>query len=150
MLKRILIATDGSPTETKALVTALQLARESGGQVRLVHALDEMAYLSAYEFTGNVIGQMREEGGKLLDDAVAMAQAAGIPAEQQLLENPGVRLGEVMANEARQWQADLVVVGTHGRRGVGRVLLGSGAEQIVRSASVPVLVIRADDSPTKA
>lgn len=150
MFKRILIATDGSPTATKALVTALQLARESGGQVRLVHALDEMAYLSAYEFTGNVLGQMREEGGKLLDNAVAMAQSAGVPAERQLLENPGVRLGEVVANEARQWHADLIVVGTHGRRGVGRVLLGSGAEQVVRSAPVPVLVIRGDDSPTKS
>jgi nucleotide-binding universal stress UspA family protein len=145
MFKRILIATDGSPTATKALVTALQLARESGGQVRLVHALDELPYLSAYEFTGNVLGQMREEGGKLLDNAVAMAQAAGIPAEHQLLENPGVRLGEVVASEARQWKADLIVVGTHGRRGIGRVLLGSGAEQVVRSAPVPVLVIRGDE-----
>ena len=47
-----------------------------------------------------------------------------------------------MANAAKRWNADLIVVGTHGRRGLGRVLLGSGAEQIVRLAPVPVLVVR--------
>jgi nucleotide-binding universal stress UspA family protein len=49
-----------------------------------------------------------------------------------------------VAEAARQWKADLVVVGTHGRRGVGRMLLGSGAEQVIRLAPVPVLVIRSE------
>jgi nucleotide-binding universal stress UspA family protein len=53
-------------------------------------------------------------------------------------------LPEVVADEARRWQADLIVVGTHGRRGVGRMLLGSGAEQVIRMAPVPVLVIRSE------
>ena len=48
-----------------------------------------------------------------------------------------------MAEQARQWPADLIVIGTHGRRGVGRMLLGSDAEQIVRTAPVPVLLVRA-------
>lgn len=147
--KRILVPTDGSATATKALVTALQLARQSGGQVRLVHSLDDLAYLSAYEFTGSVLGQIREEGRKVLDNAVAMAQSAGVPAEHQLIENPGVRLGEAVASEAQQWEADLIVVGTHGRRGISRALLGSGEEQIARSAPVPVLVVPGEDRPTR-
>jgi nucleotide-binding universal stress UspA family protein len=57
-----------------------------------------------------------------------------------------VRLGEAVAREAQQWDADLIAVGTHGRRGLGRVLLGSGAEQIIRVAPVPVLVIRGEES----
>jgi nucleotide-binding universal stress UspA family protein len=74
-----------------------------------------------------------------------MARSAGVAAEQQLMEAPGMRLGDTVASEARQWEADLIVVGTHGRRGIGRVLLGSGAEQVIRSAPVPVLVIPGGD-----
>jgi nucleotide-binding universal stress UspA family protein len=96
------------------------------------------------------VNAARMRQAKVLDIAAAMAQSAGVTAEQQLVEDPGVRLGEAIASEARQWEADLIVVGTHGRRGIGRVLLGSGAEQIVRSAPVPVLVIRGDDQPAKA
>jgi nucleotide-binding universal stress UspA family protein len=53
-------------------------------------------------------------------------------------------LGESVADEAADWGADLVVLGTHGRRGLGRVLLGSGAEQVIRLCPVPVLVVRGD------
>jgi len=150
MFKRILVPVDGSETANRALVTALQLARTSGGRVRLVHSLDELAYLWGSEYSGDTVTLAREQAAKVLDSAAAMALSAGVTAEQQLVEDSGVRLGEAVAGEARQWEADLIVVGTHGRRGIGRVLLGSGAEQIIRSAPVPVLVIRADDRPPKA
>jgi nucleotide-binding universal stress UspA family protein len=149
MYKRILVPVDGSDTSNKALVTALQLAREAGGRIRLFHALDELAYLSGYEFSGDLIKIARENAAKLLDDAMAVAVSAGVAAERQLVDAPGVRLSDSVAGEARQWEADLIVVGTHGRRGIGRVLLGSGAEQIIRTAPVPVLVIRGEDGPVK-
>lgn len=145
MFKRILVPVDGSDTADKALVTALQLARNSGANVRLVHSLDELAYLWGYEYRGDTVTLAREQAAKVLNAAAAMAQAAGVTAERQLIEVPGMRLGEAIAGEARQWEADLIVLGTHGRRGIGRVLLGSGAEQVIRSAPVPVLVIRGDD-----
>jgi nucleotide-binding universal stress UspA family protein len=85
----------------------------------------------------------------VLGDAMAIAQSGGIPAAQVLIETPGMRRGDSGARQAREWNADLIVVGTHGRRGVGRVLLGSGAEQIIRCAPVPVLVIRGDDAAAK-
>jgi nucleotide-binding universal stress UspA family protein len=85
---------------------------------------------------------MRETGANILAKGVAAVQAQGVEADQVLFDNLGERLPEVVAEEATRWNADLIVVGTHGRRGVGRILMGSGAEHIVRMAPVPVLVIR--------
>jgi nucleotide-binding universal stress UspA family protein len=63
-----------------------------------------------------------------------------------LFDKLGERLAETVANGAKDWGAELIVLGTHGRRGVGRLLMGSGAEQIIRLAPVPVLVVR-DETP---
>ena len=147
MYKRILVPVDGSETSNKAIVAALQLAREAGGRVRLVHVLDELAYLTGYEYSADLLGVARDYAKKVLDDALAMAKAAGVPADTKLVEGVGTRLGETVADEASSWEADLVVVGTHGRRGVSRVLLGSGAEQVLRLAPVPVLAVRASETP---
>ncbi|MFC6280962.1 MULTISPECIES: universal stress protein [Polaromonas] len=153
MFKRILIPVDGSQTSTKALVAGLQMARETGASVRLLHAVNEMAYLGGIDpygyYPADLVGMMREGGAKILADAMAVSQSAGVAASQVLCDDPGKRLGEAVAEAAKLWNADLVVVGSHGRRGIGRVLLGSGAEQILRLAPVPVLVIRgtaSDDS----
>ena len=145
MYKRILVPVDGSETANKALVAALQMARESGGRVRVIHTLDELAYLSGFEVSGDLIQLARDYASKVLQDALEVAKSAGVPAETKLVEGVGARLGEVVADEARAWEADLVVVGTHGRRGVGRVLLGSGAEQVLRLAPVPVLAVRSSE-----
>jgi nucleotide-binding universal stress UspA family protein len=146
MFKRILIPVDGSDSSSKALVAGLQMARETGASVRLVHFVNEMAYLGGIDpygaYSVDLAGMMREGGAKVLADAMAVAQSAGVEVSQVLLDEPGKRLGEVVAAAAQLWGADLVVVGSHGRRGLGRVLLGSGAEQILRLAPVPVLVIR--------
>ncbi|HWI81187.1 universal stress protein [Ramlibacter sp.] len=146
MYQRIIVPIDGSDTSTQALASAIGLAKESGGRVRLVHVVEELAYLTGYDqfggYAGDLLKIMRETGAKILDNGLATAAAAGVAADQVLYDNLGERLPEVVAEEARRWNADLIVVGTHGRRGVGRMLLGSGAEQIVRTAPVPVLVIR--------
>jgi nucleotide-binding universal stress UspA family protein len=149
MYRRILVPVDGSDTSNKALINALQLARDAGGRVLLVHALDELVYLTGFEYSVDTIKIAREQATRVLDDAKAVAQSAGVAYEQRLIESPGTRLGDCIAAEARQWEADLIVLGTHGRRGVGRVLLGSGAEQIIRNAPVPVLVVRGDERPAR-
>jgi nucleotide-binding universal stress UspA family protein len=148
MYKRILVPVDGSETSSKALVAALQLAREGGGRVRLVHVLDQLAFLSTgYGPVGDLL-QIAEQGAtQVLSDALEMAKAAGVPADTRMLRLPGGRIGELVAQEASEWEADLVVVGTHGRRGVSRVLLGSGAEQVLRLAPVPVLAVRNTEPP---
>lgn len=146
MYKRILVPVDGSETCEKALASALQLAKESQGRVHLVHVLDELAYLTGYEYSADLLQVARDFAQKVLVDAAEKARAAGVPADTKLMELPGGRLGELIAGEARDWDADLVVVGTHGRRGVSRVLLGSGAEQVLRLSPVPVLAVRSTEA----
>lgn len=145
MFKRILVPVDGSETSTKALVAALQLARDSGGRVRIVHSLDELAYVTGFEYGTDVMALAREQAAKVLQEAMDVAKASGVPADSKLVEAPGQRLGDVVAEEADTWDADLIVTGTHGRRGASRVLLGSGAEQVIRMASIPVLTIRSGE-----
>jgi nucleotide-binding universal stress UspA family protein len=148
MYQRILVPVDGSETATKAMVTALQMARDSGGQVHLVHVVEGMTPLAADPYgaySGEVIEIMRQSGSKILEDALEVAKAAGVPADTELFDNFGERLADVVADAATRFKADLIVVGTHGRRGLGRMMLGSGAEQIIRLAPVPVLVIRHSD-----
>lgn len=140
--QRILVPVDGSETSNKALTAALQLARESQGSVRLLHVLDELVYVTGFEASGELINVAREGATRVLADATEIAKAAGVKVDSKLVDDIGLRLGETVAKEATEWKADLVVVGTHGRRGVGRVLLGSGAEQVIRLSPVPVLSIR--------
>lgn len=150
MYKRILVPVDGSDTANKALVAALQMARDSGGAVRIIHVLEELAQVIAYDpygaYPGDLGKLMRDNGQKVLADAMAIAQSSGVPTDERLVEARGQRLGEVVLHEADAYHADLMVVGTHGRRGLGRVLLGSGAEQIIRTSPIPVLVIRSSDT----
>lgn len=143
--RRILVPVDGSPTSNTALTSALQLARDVGGRVRLLHCVDELAYaLTGYEYVGDMPVLLRQEGERILADAAEIAKSAGVEAETHLVERMPQRLGETVAEDAAAWGADLVVVGSHGRRGLRRLLLGSGAEQIVRLAPTPVLVVRSD------
>lgn len=141
--RRILVPVDGSPTSTQALATAIVLAADSGGRLRIVHSADEPAYFGALDISAQALQAVRDAGTRVLEDALAGARNAGVPAESRLLDPQP--LGEAVAQEARAWNADLIVVGSHGRRGLGRLMLGSGAEQIIRSAPVSVLVIRAQN-----
>ncbi|HYW58313.1 MAG TPA: universal stress protein [Polaromonas sp.] len=156
MYKRIMVAVDGSDASNKALVAATDLARDCGGRsvLLLVHALDDMAYISGLDpyggQSGALIEIMRETGEKILAEALAIAESAGVQAETLLIDRLDERLGDTVAREAQQWKADLIVVGTHGRRNISRMLLGSGAEQIIRLSPVPVLVVRkAEDAAAK-
>ncbi len=146
MYQRILVPVDGSDTSNRALATALGLARPLGARLRLVHVVEEMAYLAGYDPMGGSTAQlleaMRTNGETLLREGLATARAAGVEADTALFDEFGEHLGETVARAAKLWNADLVVVGTHGRRGLGRLILGSGAEQVIRLAPVPVLVVR--------
>jgi nucleotide-binding universal stress UspA family protein len=85
------------------------------------------------------------QGLHILTGTLDICRSAGVDADTQLVDRPGLRLGEAVAEEAQKWRADLIVVGTHGRRGIGRALLGSGAEQIIRMSTIPVLTVRGND-----
>ena len=153
MYRRILVAVDGSATSKKALSAALEMASYSGGRsvIRLIHVVDEMAYFTGLDpYAGqsySVISVMRDAGAKILADALAIVQSAGVQADTVLVDRLGAHLAETVAGQATEWNASLIVVGTHGRKGIGRILMGSGAEQIIRLSTCPVLVIRSDQNP---
>jgi len=145
MFERILVSVDGSDTSNQALVVATQMAQNSAGRVRLrlVHVLDPSLSLGGTSTFTQDLSDMqdtfelgREGGNEVLYSAHRITHAAGLEADTELLERYGDGLGSMISSAALRWNADLIVVGTHGRRGVGRVLLGSGAEEIVRQANV--------------
>ena len=145
MFPRILIAVDGSDTSERALREAIVLAKEGASRLRIVHALDlvigeiETPYeLSEYE------ASLRAAGEKILKRAAQRANKAGVNAETSLLEvlQYGDRVADEIVREAEKWRASLIVIGTHGRRGFKRALMGSVAEGVVRIAGTPVLLIR--------
>ena len=154
MYKRILVPIDGSVTSNRALACAIEMAQTANGRLRIVHVIEEALHLAGYSEYGGYSTElqqaMRDCGNELLTGALAIAKAAGVEADVMLFESFGERLGETVTRAAKLWNADLVVVGTHGRRGIGRVLMGSGAEQIVREAPVPVLVVRSVEEPAAA
>jgi nucleotide-binding universal stress UspA family protein len=144
---QILMPVDGSPTSDKALDEAIRLARLNGARLRLLHVVDELSYVNGFEpamnYLKDTLPLMHEAGEKLLAHAREKAHAQGVVADSVLIVGRPGRLWEHVATQASGVKADLVVVGSHGRRGLGRALMGSDAEQIVRHAPVPVLVVRA-------
>lgn len=147
MYERILVPIDGSPTSQRGLDEAVRLAALCGAQLRLVHVLDLMAFNLAAaadaSLSSEVWQALRDGGEQLLGEARAKAVAAGIATDTVLLENLAGRVADQVVDAARQWGASLIVLGTHGRRGMGRWVLGSDAEQILRQAGAPVLLVRA-------
>jgi nucleotide-binding universal stress UspA family protein len=151
MFARILVPIDGSPTSEAGLAEAIRLARMCGGRIRLLHVVDELPYIpesAAFGVKVTDLGRRaRERGAALLDEWSARVLQAGIEVDTMLLEGIGTRLVEFVDDQVDAWKADVVVLGTHGRHGIGRALIGSDAEQVVRHATVPVLLVR---SPAKA
>lgn len=146
MYERILVPVDGSETSNAGLAEAIKLAKLTGAQLRLVHVVEESPFLLSAEgmaaLSTDVLALLREGGERILEDARARVVTAGIAVDTRLYEGIMSRLSDCVGQEVQEWRADLIVLGTHGRRGVGRVLLGSGAEQVARTATVPVLLVR--------
>jgi nucleotide-binding universal stress UspA family protein len=143
--KRILVPVDGSTTSMAGLNEALRLAKNQKARLRLIHIVDELAIFGSSEAGLNiepVIESMKRAGKRVLDRAAKAAVARGIRPETELWENAAGRVAEALVARAKRWRADLIVMGTHGRRGVNRMLLGSDAELVLRNAPVPVLLVR--------
>ncbi len=90
-----------------------------------------------------MLESLRDGGKAILKSAEGLVREHGLNAESSLLECWGRRASDLILEQAEQWPADLIVMGTHGRRGLRRLALGSDAEMVLRSASVPVLLVRA-------
>lgn len=147
MYQRILIPIDGSKTSERALQEAVKLAADKAA-LRLVYVIEEIYPLDAegYAFIDYAALQaaVRHTGERALAQAALQVRATGTTVESALLEARGERIAHVIDREAGDWRADLIVIGTHGRSGMSRLLLGSVAEGVVRGTSVPVLLVRAE------
>lgn len=146
LFQRILVAVDGSEVSSRALDAAVQLAVRCGARLHLVHSIGELATFGAYGLSDTFLAQVREDADAVLQQGAARAREAGVPVETSV--SAGVEgLGAYVARQAAEWNADLVVAGTHGRRGWRRAMLGSGAEQIARLATTCVLLVPGPPPP---
>jgi nucleotide-binding universal stress UspA family protein len=145
---RILVPIDGSPASTAGLIEAIRLATSQGAALRLIHVLDDFRLVPASEavvYLGNTVDLLREAGKAVLAAAEALVRESGLTPESAMPETMAGRAAPLIVEEARNWGADLIVLGTHGRRGVRRLIMGSDAEEVVRTAPVPVLLVRSQD-----
>jgi nucleotide-binding universal stress UspA family protein len=151
MYKHILVAVDGSDTSNRALEEAINLAKNQQAVLRLVHVVDDAAVSLMMETPDQVPyliadyqKALREGGQQLLSTCAARVREAGLEPETKIrtIETLDTHIYDAVAEEAKQWPADLIVIGTHGRRGVRRLMLGSVAEGLARVATLPVLLVR--------
>jgi len=146
MYKRILVPVDGSPASDRGLDEAINLGKDQDSEILLIHVVDDWEVAAGDIAAVNLDAgsrKLRQVGQDLLREAEARVRQASVPVNAVLLEELGLRVGACIVQRAREWPADLIVCGTHGRRGVRRLLLGSDAEYILRHTPVPVLLVRA-------
>jgi nucleotide-binding universal stress UspA family protein len=148
MYQRILVPVDGSAISDRGLDEAIALAKVVGARLRLVHVIDELSFAIAASasagYMGDFVEMLRQGGEEILAAAKAKVESAGLGVETMLRDGFGGRVCDQVVDEAGTWRAQLIVIGTHGRRGAGRLLIGSDAEQILRLAPVPVLLVRGE------
>jgi nucleotide-binding universal stress UspA family protein len=136
----ILVPTDGSACAMQALAYACDLSKIVGARVEACHAID---YLSLPGKLGNspesAPDVLVEEGEAILSKARAVGRKHGIKLSGHLIRGNGA---EAIVERARESQANLIVMGTHGRTGLRRIVLGSVAEGVIRRTHLPVLLLR--------
>jgi len=144
MLKKILIATDGSETSMRAANMAVSIGKASGASLTAVYVLDvhRLAQLPGYAampgIKDNLMELMLKEGGEALEEIGDMARDANVAYERVVVEgDPGEELLKLCSDQG----FDLIVLGSIGKSGLTKFLLGSVAEKVVRHAHIPVLVV---------
>ena len=150
MFRRIMVPIDGSPPSRRGLEEAIMLARNQAARLCVLHVVDESIVTRSFDGTTYIPASYVEDfskgltaaGKRLLASAEATARARRVKVETLLLETFGRRVADVIVSQAKKWRADVIVLGTHGRGGLSRVVLGSDAELVVRESPVPVLLVR--------
>ncbi|HYS64874.1 MAG TPA: universal stress protein [Paraburkholderia sp.] len=154
MHQQILVAVDGSETSTRALDAALQLAHDADAKLQPLFVVD--VPLLSYDVPGYdpsyVRNALLEEGAHVIDDAVASMKRADVQGTPRIIETEpaGDDIAHCILRAASDFKADLVVMGTHGRRGFQRLVLGSVAERFLRVAQCAVLMIPAHSAKPAA
>ncbi|WP_375137158.1 universal stress protein [Halostella litorea] len=141
MYDRILVPTDGSEGVERAIEHAVDLAAAHGASVHAVYVVNSASYGTIPMETSweGIADVLRDEGESALERVRTLAENRGVAVETALLDGSP---SKEIVRYAEAEGCDLVVMGTHGRGGIDRLLLGSVAERVVRSADVPVLTVR--------
>lgn len=149
MYERILVAVDGGPSSELAIAQAVGLAKQLAAEVKVLFVVDdsELFFEAAYLVDPTeIVRGMIHVGRKALAVAALCFENAGVRCLTELAERP-VSPGDISAtivDRAEHWPADLIIMGTHGRRGVRRVIMGSVSEGVVSKSGKPVLLIRGE------
>ena len=145
MYRKILMPTDGSPSSALAIEQGLELAKLTGAEVTFLHTLENplaAGYVAAANmaYSAELYQDLRNSANQLLEQVVEQARAKGVTAKGVLVED----IDPVQAIHDAEKEHDLVVMGTHGRRGFNRWMFGSVAEGALRRSTVPYLVVRSE------
>lgn len=153
MYEHILVPIDGSETSACALDTALKLAHEHDAELRPLYVVDvpPLMYSGAAFNPTSLREAFAKEGARVLADAAEKMQRGGVRGSTRALEvEPvGDDIAQQITRAATEFSADLVVMGTHGRRGWRRLVLGSVAESFLRISTCPVLLVPLHTAPQK-
>lgn len=144
MYKRILVAVDGSDTSRRAFDAALELAQAMGSALQPYYVIENTPmYFDAPGYDPSILRtQMIAQGNELAAEFDKVMADKGVSGEMTTGEASSLEdVPTLVLNAAHSLGADLIVMGTHGRRGFQRLILGSVAERCVRQSTLPVLLI---------
>lgn len=141
MFDRILVTTDGSDLSNEALRVALDMARPMGSLLVVLHVIPSLELNHQLPVSKAVHHEQQRDSEGILKEALSELDYARVQA--LTLEAHNERIADVIARAATEQNADLIVMGTHGRQGFDKVLLGSVAERVLHTAKPPVMLVRA-------
>jgi nucleotide-binding universal stress UspA family protein len=144
MYHRILVPTDGSDTAERGLAEAIALAQGTDATLVLLHVVRETTLVMdgmSMAYYNDVIDLLLKAGSEMVDKAARRVAEAGLACETTVVDAHAGAAWETIVDEAAKSRCDLIVMGTHGRRGLKRLTLGSDAELVVRHAPVPVMLV---------
>jgi nucleotide-binding universal stress UspA family protein len=153
MYQRILVPLDGSVTAERGLREAIDLAALTHAVLHLLYVTDDfqvLAGMGSIEGFQDTLDGLRRYGDALLAKARAACAEAGVRAEASLRELTHETVADAIVAEARESACDLIVMGTHGRRGIRRLTMGSQAELVLRGSPTPVLLVRREDAASRS
>jgi nucleotide-binding universal stress UspA family protein len=142
--KKILVPVDGSAISARGLKEAVRMCRGSPAKLCLVHVVEAQQAVVVPEVGTEIVpvlDALKQAGRRTLAKAEATVRRSGLKSEIKLVEDYAGPTSDAIVRQARRFHADLIVMGTHARRGVARALLGSDAELVVRKSPVPVLLV---------
>jgi nucleotide-binding universal stress UspA family protein len=148
--RNIMLAVDGSKSSKRATEEAIRIARIANAPIHAVYVIDKSALFNygGYYDPQALIDALRTDGRAALAQVHEALGAAGVTGDEEMIETEGIAddISTCLLRTADKMKADVVVMGTHGRRGVARLVIGSVAERFLRFATCPVMLVRADDT----